>query len=103
MKGVNTNKINPMNTNVSPLKNQIMYNIKTKFDKKTALNTSDIPMTKQAVANAPNEKTNSSKNKNYSKSIDTKENQVTMTNTTNIFPTKAAKSPLQMNNYKIIK
>jgi len=69
-----TNQTKTNYRNVSPLNNQqIMFNIKTKIDKKAFLNSSDIPVMKnENNTNYKNEKTTKNKH-NYSKSIEMKE------------------------------
>jgi hypothetical protein len=87
------------NRNVSPLKNQIMYNLKTKIDKKTFLNTSDIPAQKveKTVSTSTNDKP---AKKHYSKSIDTKEeHNNNVLSTYQNLQTKT-KSPVPLQTYK---
>ena len=89
----------PNQRNISPFSNQqIIFNVKTKIEKKGLLNSSDIPFEKTYN----NVDKNNSKNKHhYSKSIDSKENIDThLSTTTNVQIKNQNKSPLVMSNYK---
>jgi hypothetical protein len=89
----NVNKTQPQR-NVSPFSNQqIIFNVKTKIEKKAALNSSDIPVLKNETYKY--EKTNNSKNKHhYSKSIDTKDQNENVFSGSNAFKNNNNKSPI---------
>lgn len=96
--GLNLSNINPINSNVSPMKKQnLIPNVKTKVATvKTFRNTSDMgnySRDKNAIEK---------RNKNFSKSIDPKDRHDYQVTTTGNFPMKTvAKSPLSLHHYKI--
>lgn len=94
--GNNITNINPIYSNISPLKKQnIIQSIRTKLGTaKNFLNTSDL-------GNYSKDKTDK-RNKHYSKSIDTKENhEYTVTTTNNFHMKTVAKSPLTYHQNKL--
>ena len=87
--------------NVSPINNhQVIFNVKTKIEKKAFLNSSDI-LVKTETSNK-NLKNNSTNKHNYSRSIDTKEHNDThlVTTTNNTKMKTNNKSPLTTHIYK---
>ena len=96
----NNININPIFTNVSPIKKQYLIStVKTKVvAPKTFRNTSDMGN----YSRDKNATATDKRKKNFSKSIDSKNNEDYNVTTTNNFPLKTVtKSPLSLHHYKI--